>query len=254
MNLSITKKATAIYKVNSIILILLSILFSEARSQEMSSYCFDRSVSLREVQQSLSLLLLPKDIVERRVEDNCLDIFLSTDRVKLFEKFLSKRYDLKKDPRSESESKGKTDESSGLGNDTKCRLDLRTTKKTKVDSSNLKLGEKNVLNSSATTSDSVSIMEMLLGPGQPGELEAGDEKLKVTCRPLGTGEASLIFSYSDKNKASVNSHVQLKKGEWLNIASVIKELADQNKTIGVPQTEVSESTGKIETIYELKFK
>lgn len=244
MNLSISKKATAIYKVNSLIFLFVVILFSEASSQDMSTYCFDRSVSLSEVHQSLKILLLPKDIVDQRPEDNCLDITLSTDREKLFEKYLGRRYDLKKDPRGEVQNSGGSE----------CRLDLKTTQKTKVESSTLKLGEKNIIASGAASKDSISIMEMLIGAGFPGEFEVGDEKLKVTCQLTGADRASLMFSYSDKNKASVNTQVQLKKGEWLNIASVIKELADKSKTFGIPQSEVSESTGKTETVYELQFK
>lgn len=244
MNLSTIKKAIAIYRVNSLIFLCLFFLSLEARSQDMRSYCFDRSVNLREAHQSLKILLLPKDIVDQRIEDNCLDLITSSDRGNLFEKFLSKRYDLKKDPQGEAQAAGPKE----------CRLDLKTTKKSKKESSTFKFGEKNAINSAVATMDSISIMEMLLGTDLPGEFEAGDEKLKVTCRLIGSSDASLMFSYSDKNKASVNTQVQLKKGEWLNVASVIKELNDKNKMIGIPQTEISESKGNAETIYELQFK
>lgn len=243
---SIIKKATAIYRANSFLLILFCPLFLQAYAQELNSYCFQRSVSLRDAHQSLNLLLLPKDIVEHRPVDNCLDIITSPDRAKLFEKYLSRRYDLKKDPGA--------GESATSGRETECRLDLKTTKKSNVDSSTFKLGEKNGLKVGNATMDSVSTMEMLLGPGFPSEFEVGNEKLKITCQLVGTDSASLIFGYVEKEMANVSTQMLLKRGEWLNIASVRKELAEKNKTVGIPQTEISQSTGKIETIYELQFK
>lgn len=246
MSLFIIKKAIAIYRANSLLLIFFSTFFFQAHAQEMNSYCFQRSVSLKEVHQSLSLLLLPKDIVEFRVEENCLDLIVSVDRAKLFEKYLAKRYDLKKDA-------GDGTSGTAVGQ-TECRLDLKTTKKTKVESSNLKLGEKTVLNADVVTKDSVSIMEMLLGADFPSEFEAGDEKFKITCHLIGTESANLIFSYTEKEKAKVSTQFLLKKGEWLNVASVKKDLAEKNKTLGAPQTEISQSIGKVETLYELQFK
>lgn len=228
MNLFIIKKVTVIYRANSFFPLLQLIFFSQAQALEISSFCFEHSVSLQTVRQSLGILVLPKDVVAQRIEDNCLDIITSPDRGKLFEKYLSKRYDLKKDPGGD------------VGNGpSECRLDLKTTKKLKVESSDL---------------NSVSIMEMLLGAGLPGEFEAGDDKLKISCQLIGAASASLNFSYTEKSKSSVSTQVVVKRGEWLNVASVIKDLSDKTKTIGVPQIEINQSTGKIETVYELQFK
>lgn len=222
-------------------------------STEINPYCFDRSVNLREVHRSLKFLLLPKDIVEFRIEENCLDIVTSPERGKLFEKYLAKRYDLKKDTSTAGRiSEVENENVTNKGFD--CHLDLKTTRKSKVETSNFKMGEKNILNKGETVSSSVSRMELLLGAGKSGELSVGEESLKVSCQLIGIDSANLIFSYTEKNKASVNTEVLVKKGEWLNIASVLKELNDKTKTLGIPQAEVSHATGKIETIYELQFK
>lgn len=213
-------------------------------AQDLSSFCFDKSVNLNGVRQSLSVILLPKDIVDLRTEDNCLDIVTTVDRAKLFEKFLSRRYDLKKDPAGPASSPA----------DRECRLDLKTTKKSNEEGSNFKVGERNTLNKSTATRNSVSIMELLLGNGIPGEIEAGNEKLKVTCQLVGSDSASLVFAYAEKNSASASSQVMLKRGEWMNIASVLKDLDEKSKTLGIPQTGISQSTGKSETVYEIQFK
>jgi hypothetical protein len=246
MNLFIIKKVIAIYKLNSFVFLFALISLKEATSQDMVSYCFDKTVRLGTVYQSLNIIVLPKDIIDQRIEDNCLDVITSPEREKLFEKYLSKRYDFKKDPRGEM----KNNSSENL----ECRLDLRTTKKFKTESSNFKLGEKNTLNSTVISNDSVSTMEILLGAGRPGEFEAGEERLKVTCQLSGRDSANLTFSYAEKNKANVNAQLFLKRGEWSNIASVIKDLTEKSRTIGIPQTEIGQLNGKVETVYELQFK
>ena len=46
----------------------------------------------------------------------------------------------------------------------------------------------------------------------------------------------------------------IKKNEWLNIASVIQELNDKVKTLGIPQSELGSAVGVQETTYEIQFK
>jgi hypothetical protein len=242
MILSTTKKVIAIYRVSSLFFLLAS-LFSVATAQtpgDLNSYCFDKNVNLRDVHNSLKILLLPKDIVEIRDEDGCLDIVTSLDRGKLFEK--------------EPTSPERVQTDRLPLNEIDCRLDFKTTKKTKIDTSHFKIGEKNFLNKGESANQSVSTMELLLGAGKNGEIGIGEQNLKVICQPFGNDTANLIFSYSEIKKTAVNSQVMVKKGEWLNIASVVKDLNDKTKTLGIPQTEISQTTEKNETLYELQFK
>lgn len=247
MILFIIKKATAIYRVSNFILILLLINIPQVSAQELQTYCFPKSVSLRDVRQSLSLLLLPRDIVDSRDSDNCLDIVTSPDRGKLFEKYLSKRYDQVMDPSNGSKTR--------ITNpNVDCRLDLKTTRKATIDSNTFKLGNQNALSKSESTNNRVSVMEMLIGQGIASEFEAGPEKLKVTCNLIGNDSANLVFSYIEKNAASATTQVVLKKGEWLNIASVKKDLNGKIQTVGIPQMEMSQSEGVSVTVYELQIK
>ena len=235
-----------IYRVNSFFLFLWLSFFSKVQGQDLNSYCFEHSVSLQEVHQALNLFLLPKDIVSDRSTENCLDIVSSAERASLFEKLLSKRFILIK----ESTVEGKNQ----ILPDVNCLLELKTTQKIKNESVQFKIGEKNELSSNGSKSISVSTMEILLGVGLPGELEVGNEKLNVTCQLTGSGSANLTFSYVEKQKTSVTSRVFIKQGEWLNIASVTKDLSAKMNTVGIPQTVVSQSSGGSESLYELKLK
>lgn len=216
--------------------------FSAAHALEENTYCFNKSVNLHEARASLGLLLLPKDTVEEDIPNNCLDIITSVDRGKLFEKYLSKRYALLRDAKSSDNLR------------TQCRLDLRTTKKMKSESMTFKIGEQNKFNNADTRGSNVSVTEILLGSGIPGEIEVGSEKLKVTCQLAGVDKANLIFSFSDKKNITASTQVQLKKEEWQNIASVVKDLNQQSKIIGIPETEITKSEENTEIVYELQFK
>jgi hypothetical protein len=46
----------------------------------------------------------------------------------------------------------------------------------------------------------------------------------------------------------------LKKGEWANIASVLKDLSEKKKSIEIPQSEINQIRSKTEIEYELQFK
>ncbi|MDO9183518.1 MAG: hypothetical protein Q7U04_13975 [Bacteriovorax sp.] len=234
----------AIYKVSSFYILfhaLLSLAMAET-SADLNSYCFEKNVNLQDVHQSLKVLLLPRDIVELRPDDGCLDIFTSLDRGKLFEKYLTKRYDLKNEITNASKKE--------VG----CSLDLRITKKIKVDTNTFKLGERNVLSSTNSTSQSVNSMELLVGVGMESEIGVGEEKLKVKCDLIENDKANLTFSYSETDKANIKTQVIIHKNEWINLASVLKDLNGQVKIIGLSQTEISQSAGINETIYELQFK
>ncbi len=246
MNSFINKKVIVIYRVNSFILLFWLSFFSRVEAQDLNSYCFERTVSLQEVHRVLNPFLMAKDIISDRSDDNCIDIANSASRANLFEKLLSKKFTLIKESVAASKNL--------IPSDVNCLLELKSTQREKKESSQFKIGEKNVLNTSSSNSVNVTSMEILLGSGLSGELEIGIVKLNVTCQLLGSDSANLIFSYVEKEKANVTSKVLAKKGEWLNIASVINDLSAKIKAIGIPQTEVSQSSEVNESLYELKLK
>jgi hypothetical protein len=214
---------------------------------ESNSYCFEKSVSLKQVRESIEFLLLPNDEAVLNTEQNCIEINVSPSRAKLFEKYFSEKNNLRlgqKEVREESDGIEKKE----------CRLDLKNSTKMLQEENNLKLGIKNQINKSEKLNSSVSTLELLLGSGIPGEIQVGSEALKVVCTKSNDDAANLVFTFKDITKASVRSEVVLKKGEWLNIASVIKDLNEKNNTLSLPQTEIRELKGKTETIYELQFK
>lgn len=244
MNLCINKKATVIYRANKPFLCFFVFLFCTGllAQTDLNSYCFEESVNLQSVQNSISFLLLPKDTVHLREDDHCIDLVLSGDRGKLFEKFLSGRYNLKREKSSDTVELPP------------CQLVLRTTVKQASERESVKLGEKNSVNKAEISQNSTSSMSMVLSQGVAGEMEVWPEKLQVTCRMTGANKAELKFNFSDRTKGGIANEFVVTKGEWLNIGSVVKDLHDKNKTLGIPQTVISNTTGKSETQYDLQIR
>ena len=212
------------------------------------SFCFSPNTDLNEAKQSLSFLLLSKEKVFPREKDNCFDVLTSTDRSKLLEKFLRKRYSLVGDVIEES---GPIDLQ-----DQHCQLELKTTRIKKVAATDLKLGKKKHVKAAVSTEriQEVSVSQLLLGLGRPGSLDLEGKSLYVECRKGATGAYQLIFSYSEEYKARVSSEVSVKKGEALQVAQVSRDLAEKSKTLGLPETLYKEVEGQDEISYELQIK
>ncbi len=220
-----------------------SALFAE----ELNTFCFEKNVNLKSVESSVGFLLLPQDQVILSLKEHCIEITSSPNRGKLFEKYLSKSYSLVKSGKEEA-SAGET-----FDKETNCNLTFKTTTTTKQDNNNLQVGKNNSVKATSKTQSYVNNMELLLGSGQSGELDVGSEKLKVLCQ-FNEEFANLTFSFVSTDKATVRTEVRTKKGEWLNLASIVRELNEKKKTLGIPQTEIDETNGKSETTYELQFR
>ena len=239
------KKATAIYRLISSFLIL-SFLSSSFAAEDLVGFCFERSVNLSQAQQSMSFLLLPHEKVFPRAADHCFDVLTSTDRSKLLEKFLSRRYNLIAET-------GVSAASSDL-QDMQCRLELTTTRIRKEEVKGFRAGAG--LMAAAGTKDvkEVSSSELLLAFGRPGTLDLEGRSLQVECTKGASGVYQLTFSFSEQYRSRVSSSVSLKQGETLQVAQVTKDLASQSKTLGLPQAHYEDIQGKENISYELRIK
>ena len=96
-------------------------------------------------------------------------------------------------------------------------------------------------------------MEILISEGKTSELSAGEIGLTLECRLIGNEKANIEFKMTTLLNTGLKTDVVLKKGEWLNIASVVKDLNEKKKTLGIPQTEKSSLEGQDVTLYEIQF-
>ena len=242
MILRTIKKATAIYRlISSLLFILLG--FPTYASEDLVSYCFEQTTNLREAEASLSFLLLPREKVFTRPEQNCFDILTSTDRSNLLEKFLSKRYTLISEG-------GRT--ASETIQAQQCQLELKTTKTKQVNTRDFRLGRSNDAKVGSRSTQEVSTSQILLGSGRPGTLELEGRSLYIECRKTMSGIYQLLFSYSEIYLAKVSSEINVKPGEVVQIAQITNDLDTKSKTLGLPQSLYQAAQGQENIRYELK--
>ncbi len=243
MILFINKKVIAIYQ---IIISTIIILFSKPTwsNDDLLSYCFAGKVNVQEVKQELDFLLLPREKVALRPQDTCIDIVTSSDRGKLLEKFLRKRYTVISET-----SSGFDGDSAKLEH---CRLEFKTTKKRNIETKKATVGRSNQLGAGAQTQTEVSTSQLLLGLGQPGSLEVGGQSLEVVCRKGATGVYQLVFKQASGG-SKIQSEASLRAGEVLNVGSIAKEINEKNNNIGIPQASFQDTTGNEGTTFELKI-
>jgi hypothetical protein len=248
MNLFTIKKAIRIYLhlISSIFYIVIG-QFAFA-SEEVESFCFNSSTNINEVQHSLKYFLLPSEKILSRnnANDNCFEVVTSTDRRKLLEKILRKRYSLIE----ESGESGKFDDLVSKN----CQIELKSSKKKNVNSKDLRIGPDGKLQAGSIEQNEVSTELLLLGLGKSGSLDIDGKTLYIECRGGHAGNYQLLFSYSEKEKMKISSEVNLKQGEILNIAQITNDLNNKRKTLGLGEFSIEENKGKENITYELLIK
>ena len=196
----------------------------------------------------MSFLLLPREKVFQRKADNCFDILTSTDRSKLLEKFLSKRYNLIAETGVSAASNFSNFE------DQQCRLELITTRTKIVEVQDLKLGGSSQVAAGTREEKSTSTSELLLGFGKPGLLDLEGKSLQVECVKGATGVYQLTFSYNEQYRNKVASTVNVKKGETIQVAKIKNDLDSQSKTLGLPQIQYEDVKGSENINFEMRIK
>ena len=236
------KKATAIYRlISSFLILLTSLSFAQ---DDLASFCFSRNVSLNEAKNSMEFLLLPREKVFLRNEDNCFDVVTSPDRAKLLEKFLRLRYNLISETGISAQSEVVEH----------CQLEFRTTRLRKVDSKNFRVGSTNSAEANSRDLKDVSAAQILLSPGKPGVLDLEGKSLFVECRKGASDYYQLVFSFTELNKAKVTSEITVRKNELLNVAQITNDLNNKSKTLGIPETIYQDAKGQETITYELQIK
>ena len=234
---------TVIYRLISSLLFIVLSLPSYA-SEDLVSYCFEQTTNLKEAEQSLSFLLLPREKVFPRPQQNCFDVLTSTDRSKLLEKFLSKRYNLISEPGALTDFENLQAQ--------QCQLELKTKKIKSANTKDFRLGRSNNASVGTSSTQEVSTSQILLGSGRPGTLELEGRSLYIECRKTESGYYQLIFSYNEIYRAKVSSEVSVRRGESVQIGQITNDLASKSKTLGLPQSLYREVEGQENISYELK--
>lgn len=241
MNLFISKKVIVIYSVKSSLFLIFLSLNSFAQD-DLVSFCFEKKVSLSEAAKNLDFLLLPTEKIALRPGDHCLDVLTSPHRTKLLEKFLSKRYNIISETGV-----------SGPSEIEHCRIDFKTLSNKKIETNNASLGKVTNLGTSEQSRTEVSSAQLLLASGKQGSIEVYGRSLDIECKKGASGFYQLAFFFRDQAGNSARSEITVRESELVNVGSIVKELDEKNKTLGLPTSNVSETKGYENINYELKI-
>jgi hypothetical protein len=133
-------------------------------------------------------------------------------------------------------------------------LELVTKRTNNTAAKDFRIGTQNNASASENSVQEYSTAQILLGVGKPGTLELEGKSLYVECSKGATGVYNLVFSYSEMYRSKVSSTVSLRQNETLQIAQITKDLNQQSKTLGLPQSLYAETEGQENISYELKVR
>lgn len=204
-NSYIIKKAIAISKAKSSQLLLLLVLGSSLgySAEGSKRICFESSVSLKEVQNNISNLLLSSDKIILIPPDHCIDIHTSLNRLNLLELSLKKSYNLFYESKVQSH----------LGRvNNLCLMVVKTNyfEEAKTDL----VPKKSVEN------------ELLLSPGKSGSIDVFDQQLEVMCTKDQRDRYAIEFKNLDFKKISF-----LWANERFNLKEALSELGFSDKKL-----------------------
>lgn len=250
MNLFTIKRAIAIYLLKISRVSCFFLLFSLSPSfatEDLNSFCFESKVNLKEVESSIQVLLLSQDKLFLRPKDHCIDIVTAPNRANLLEKFLRKRYNI-----TEERSLGKKSDTP-KAKEEYCRIELTTSKEKSFNQNQVQVSRQSEIFSQGQKSTASSVLEILLRTGVPGNMYIEGQYLQVECHKIRPSLFKLVFSYGEAFKSRVSTELDLSIGEKVNFASVLKNLNDEQKKLGLPETFYRQQIGEEKITYEIKI-
>ena len=164
------------------------------------------------------------------------------------EKYLSKRYTLIAETGVSKDQEDLTKKN--------CQIELTTTRLKNINNLDAQVGITSPPNASkgSFTQNEVSVSQLLLGLGKQGMLELEGRTLYVTCSGGTRGFYQLVFYYSEQYRSKVSTELTIKQGEPVNIGNITNDLNTKSKTLGLPESSYSTTTGSENINYELQIK
>jgi len=215
---------------------------SSFASEDVGTFCFEKSTPASVVYRAIEFLQTGSDKIQMRRDENCLDVYSSTDRMKLYEKMIYKNFTPISTGSVEAANESFTNQ---------CRIELKEIKKSNLNETVARAARDSKFKVSEKESDNVTRSELLMTSGKRSILTAGDFSLFVECVKTKAEIYQLSFYLGDKGN-SVQTNVDVRAGEVIDLGGIARDLNEKSKTVGIPVTEIKNQTGKETTKYELK--
>lgn len=213
-------------------LILLSSAFvSAVLADELRGFCFKSGTNLKSVEVYLSPILKESDKVHFRSSMNCIEIKLSLARHGLFEKYLRQRFKLIQSYSGD----GLTATIPEFSNK-KCKIEVLKKGKGKQNRDSFSFSRKGNIRSEQSRDSQVVRSYLLLNEGRSGSIEVDGESVDLTCFSRGGDRFEITLTIKSKRSHnSLSSSITVVVGERVNIGSIVEDLKDRDRTIGLQE-------------------
>lgn len=180
----------------------------------------------------------PKDRIYKRESNHCLEIEISSHRRELLEKWMYKKY---------RPLKGISDSSPSISDGTtqgNCHLKIEAVSAGSSNTKNFSVGQKNGVSTTERSSSGTRRSSLLLGVGFSGYIQVNEERVELTCQRVSGNGYRIAINLQGPDQG-VGTALEVRKGQRINIGSVVNDLNQRRKTLGIPKgIEVEKTTGK----------
>lgn len=199
---------------------MLSSSFVHAQSEQLRSFCFDRSVSLIQARAYVKTILKSSDSVGLREAYHCLEIPLEETRVSLVEKFLSRRY-----PSVHLSG------SMAAASKVECNIEIVESMNKDEVADEKGLGSRTVLKRSQSNAVQKTTSTMRLGEGRWGSLEMNDSMVNIRCYKRANRWDIELRVSSDQGFISTSLEVQ--SGQQIDLGQTVQDLKEKNRDLSI---------------------
>lgn len=217
--------------------------------EDANSFCFEKDVSVTQVEKVISFLITGNDRINLRDEDHCVDIVTSSERIKIYEKLIWKNF------KPLAKNNFKNIESNEIDlNQEHCHLVIREIKKNKNETNKLSVIPKTNIEKSIANKTETVTQELMILRGKSASMKVGNQFLQIQCIKNDSGRYQLTIYLDELNKNSISTSVDLKESDIVNLGNIKKELNEKSKTIGLTQLAQGEQASSEDITYELSIK
>ena len=229
----------------------------------IQAYCFKKVTDVNSVKSHLSSLLAPKDKVN--VVSNCLHVTTEPIRINLYRKIISMKYKVISDYQINDDG---TVTQSFPSSSEMCRIETLKIIHSKDKRNDVQVGRQNKLSQTDGKGEEVIKGSMMLTVGLPSVLNVDQENIELTCSRLANNNYQLRFRLSStiqrdfqgriigkNSSSSIDSTVNVTKGQKINVGSIVKDLKNKNKNVSINNgLKLSKTKGKKTIDYYLTIR
>lgn len=206
-------------------------LFIGAKSYSQESYCFEKQISLKQVQNSIQPFLLAGEGSQLDEQRHCVRVrALSPARKELIKKLISSQYKVILPIAQDSNQIQRS------GRLESCRLEIERVSRERTVKRQVQVGNKTKILEVREGGGQVSRSQLLLGVGKPGMFRMDGNEYYMTCNKSGYSKYEISLSLErDYGRSMLSTTITTVKDKKVNLGSMKDEIKNKKKDISLSQ-------------------